>query len=214
MSGEEAPSRSWRDVAAGVRIVSKESPRASGGTDSLSEAQSRPVVARMFDQLAPSQEQQARRFPSLERRNAYTPQEPRGKQRYNAVAPLSRTSSSPEEPRRQGDAPLAAPSPHEAAGFGRASSNPEEPVWRRQAEAPVFFSHLPTAPVWFPSPQEEVKVMQQSSRQAWTSLGRRFRAAHSTSPAASVLHTPPPRVDPAHFTSPDRRGESFSCGRR
>jgi len=151
-----------------------------------------PTQSRMFDQLAPSQEQKPRRFPvpALERRN--TTQEPRAAQcslvparagltslptqRYDAVAPCGRTCSSPEEPRRQGEPSVNAQGtptrqgeppgssysrlidlPHEATGFGRASSNPEEPVWRRQDKPPVLFSRLPTAPASFPSPQEEVK---------------------------------------------------------
>jgi len=137
----------------------------------------------MFDQLAPSQEQTPRRLPVLERRNTYTPQQdPRGTQRYDVIAPCGRTPSSPEGPRRQEQPP------HEAGGFGRPCSSPEETAWR-QGEPPVLFSRLPTAPAWFPSPQEEVQVMQQSAREAWTQLGRRFRRAHPNAPAARTSRT-------------------------
>jgi len=65
------------------------------------------------------------------------------------------------------------------------------PVWGRDGELPILFSKLPTSPVfptspvWSPSQHEEVVVMQQSQREAWKYLGRRFKAAHdedATSP--------------------------------
>ena len=150
--------------------------------DSLSEASSKVASPpHMFDQLAPSQEQKPRRFPKLERRNAYTPQDPRTTQQYDAVAPS--TSSSPKEPQRQEEPP--APSPQENGGFARTSSNPEVPVWQRQEEPPDLFGRLSSSPAWFPSPNEPVKVMQQSSREAWKIFGRRFSDAHSVSPVAT-----------------------------
>ena len=177
-----------------------------GRSDSLAEAQRRSVPGtrskvlsppRMFDQLAPSQEQTPKRLPVLERRNAYTPQQdPLVTQRYDAVAPCGRTSSSPERPQRQEEPPVT--TPHEAGGFGRACSSPVETAWRRQGEPPVFFSRLPTVPAWFPSPQEEVKVMQQSAREAWIQLGRRFRAAHPNAPAA---RTSRPKRKPSRRSS-------------
>ena len=225
MSGH-ALTRSWRDVAAGGTVVSQESAAGDtrkGRPDSLSEAQSRPTPgtrpevgenARMFDQLTPSQEQKVRRFPALERRNTNEPpQKPRSTQRYDAVAPCGRTCSSPEEPRRQGEPPVAPP--HEATGFGRASSNPEEPVWRRHDKPPVLFSRLPTAPASFPSLQEEVKVMQQTSREAWTQLGVRFYTAHSQPPC---LRLPPSAhaIAPSVWREEDggRRGGVRRAARR
>jgi len=70
----------------------------------------------------------------------------------------------------------------------RVLSTPAEPVWGRDGDlfiklptSPVF----PTSPAWSPTQHEDVVVMQQSQREAWKSLGRRFDAAHdedATSP--------------------------------
>jgi len=109
----------------------------------------------MFDQLGASTEDKARRFPSSAPTDP--PAQPEELPRYDAIAP-----------------------PHRASGFGRTTSTPEG----RQGEPPVLFSRLSSAPAWFPSPHEEVKVMQQSSREAWTIFGRRFHAAHAPSPAS------------------------------
>ena len=164
-----------------------------GRTDSLAEEQRRSVIGtrskvlsppRMFDPLAPSQEPTPRRLPVLQRRNEYTPQQ----ERYDAVAPCGRTSSSPEGPRRQEAPPVA--TPHEAGGFGRACSSPDETAFRRRGEPPALFSRLPTAPAWFPSPHEEVSVMQQSAREAWIQLGRRFRVAHPDAGASRTARKP------------------------
>ncbi|KAJ1486718.1 hypothetical protein T484DRAFT_1745424 [Baffinella frigidus] len=48
-------------------------------------------------------------------------------------------------------------------------------------EYTVLFIKHPTAPVWSPSPLEEVKVMQNTSRQSWNILKRRFQDAHVAS---------------------------------
>ncbi|KAJ1473631.1 hypothetical protein T484DRAFT_1835270, partial [Baffinella frigidus] len=176
MSREEAPGKG----AAGGKIVSKDSSSTGGGarkgrTDSLSEAQRRPVTGtrsdalsppRMVDQLAAPKKKKHRRFPSRAAtaagaaEGAITPPHgPPATQRYDAIAP-----------------------PHRAGAFERASSSPEEPVWRRQAEPPDLFGRLSSTPARFQSSQEEVKVMQQSAGKAWVILGRRFHAAHSHQP--------------------------------
>ena len=71
------------------------------------------------------------------------------------------------------------------------------PVWGPDGELPILFSKLPTSPVffaspvWSPSQNEEVVVMQQSPEEAWNFLGRRFEAAHdedATSPHHANAH--------------------------
>lgn len=112
----------------------------------------------MFDQLIASAEK-ARRLPSRSPTNERTPhQEPRSTQRYDAFAP-----------------------PHRASGFGRSASSPE---YQRRADPPVLVIRHPTAPASFPSPQEEVKMAQQTSKEAWNILGRRFHATRTASPTA------------------------------
>jgi len=131
--------------------------------DRLSGASARPVTATSFDQIDALQEHKARRFPSLAPTNTQTP-------RKEAGMP-------------QRDELLRA--------VARVTSTPDEPVWGRDGERPILFNRLPTSPAfptspeWWPSQNEDVVVMQQSQREAWKSLGRRFDAAHdedATSP--------------------------------
>ena len=143
-----------------------------GAKDLLSEAHSRPVTGNiMFDQLAVSNETKPRRFPSCARANPPIPQQEHPVTlQYDVIAP-----------------------PRQVGGFDRASSSPEEPVWRRQGEPPDLFGRLSSTPARFESSHEEVKVMQQSAGKAWLILGGRFYAAHAhdddAGPAARTSHT-------------------------
>jgi len=132
-------------------------------TDRLSSASARPVTETNFDQMDALQEHKARRLPSL--------------------SPTKTQTSPKESGTTQRDELLRA--------VDRAISNSEEPVWGRDGELPILFNKLPTSPVfptspvWSPAQSEEVVVMQQSQREAWKCLGRRFSAAHdedATSP--------------------------------
>ena len=118
----------------------------------------------MFDQLGTS-EDKVRRFPSS------APTNPPTQLPCTLHYPSAQPKERPCTLRYDATAP-----PHRASGFGRTSSTPEG----RHGEPPVLFSRLSSAPAWFPSPHEEVKVMQQSSREAWTIFGSRFHAAHAS----------------------------------
>jgi hypothetical protein len=125
-----------------------------GRTDSFAASRSQFAPPRhMFDQLVTSTEDKARRFPSSSPTNMSSqPKKLPCTLQYDDITPT-----------------------HRASGFDRTSSSPEG----RRREPPALFSRLSSAPAWFPSPHEEVKVMQQSSREAWKIFGRRFHAAHT-----------------------------------
>ena len=83
-------------------------------------------------------------------------------------------------------------------------SLPNSPTPRTEpGEHAALFTKHHTAPVWSPSQHENVMVMQQTPREAWNCLGRRFKAV-----AAAASY-------PASHTSPHHtRALAVESGRR